>query len=85
MKNAFIRFIEFLWLIVRIPLSIIGYIGATASTVLLMCALVIMAVMSISEGWSGAYHIVSEPLWIFVGGLVGFSVISAIAKIVPEK
>ena len=85
MKNAFTRFIKFLWLIVRIPLSIIGYIGATASILMLMLALICMVVTSLMAGWEVAYHNVSKPLWIFVGGLIGFSAISAIAKIIPEK
>lgn len=85
MKNAFIRFIEFLWLIVRIPLSIIGYIGAFASALLLMLALICMAVTSLMAGWEVAYHNVAEPLWIFIGGLVGFSVLNAVVRIVPER
>ena len=62
----------------------IGVFEALAFSTAIQLALAVVVVLAVRRGLGGLHHVGSTPLWMWVGGLMGFTVVTAITFAQPR-
>jgi transporter family-2 protein len=62
----------------------VGVFEALAFSTAIQLVLAVVVVLAVRRGLGGLHHVTSTPLWMWAGGLMGFTVVSAITYAQPR-
>jgi transporter family-2 protein len=62
----------------------VGVFEALAFSTAIQLVLAVVVVLAVRRGLGGLHHVTSTPLWMWAGGLMGFTVVTAITFAQPR-